>query len=401
MIERKKIALIIPDSLPIPAVMGGAIEQLVTTLVEQNETDNKVEFIVFSPYYKQIDKYIGKYKNSTIYYIHSSKIKKKFYQLYKRVLRKILGKSDTICELYYAKVFKILKNIKPNAIVAEGGSYSQFQKISDFFGKDKIYLHIHHHLLADSSIDGIFGNVIGVSNFVKNEWIKSSEYKNINTYVVKNCVDENKFKLRITNDEKNSIRARFGFKEDDFVVLYCGRIVNVKGVKELIIAINNISNVNVKLLIIGSVNFSKEGKSDYLSEVEDLVTKSNGRIKFTGYIPNNELFKYYQSADIQVVPSLWEEAAGLVTIEGMLSELPLIVTNSGGMVEYVNNNCANIVKRGVSVSENLSKAILYLYDNPEMLKKMKQESLKKSKVYTKSNFYNEFVNIFIEKEGGK
>ena len=64
-----------------------------------------------------------------------------------------------------------------------------------------------------------------------------------------------------------------------------------------------------------------------------------------GYINNDELYKYYQIADMQAVPSMWEEAAGLVAIEGMASGLPLVVTRSGGMVEYVDEKCALTVDK--------------------------------------------------------
>ena len=44
----KKIALIVPAELPVPSVRGGAVEELVTILIEQNEIEQKAEFLVFS-----------------------------------------------------------------------------------------------------------------------------------------------------------------------------------------------------------------------------------------------------------------------------------------------------------------------------------------------------------------
>ena len=44
----KKIALVLPEVYPVPAVLGGAVEELVTILIEQNEIEQKAEFIVFS-----------------------------------------------------------------------------------------------------------------------------------------------------------------------------------------------------------------------------------------------------------------------------------------------------------------------------------------------------------------
>ena len=44
----KKIALVVPEGLPVPAVKGGAIEELVTILIEENEIKHQAEFYVFS-----------------------------------------------------------------------------------------------------------------------------------------------------------------------------------------------------------------------------------------------------------------------------------------------------------------------------------------------------------------
>lgn len=53
-------------------------------------------------------------------------------------------------------------------------------------------------------------------------------------------------------------------------------------------------------------------------------------------------------ADVQVVCSICEEAAGLVAIEGMMSGLPLIITDSGGLPEYVGENAYAVLKRKCS-----------------------------------------------------
>lgn len=58
-----------------------------------------------------------------------------------------------------------------------------------------------------------------------------------------------------------------------------------------------------------------------------------------------------------MIPSLCEDAAPLVPIEGMCSGLPLIVTDSGGMIEYIDDACALVVSRD-EIVKNLTKAIM-------------------------------------------
>ena len=51
----KKICLVVGNTLPVPAVMGGAVEELITMLLDQNEIEQKAEFIIFSRENKKAD----------------------------------------------------------------------------------------------------------------------------------------------------------------------------------------------------------------------------------------------------------------------------------------------------------------------------------------------------------
>ena len=131
----------------------------------------------------------------------------------------------------------------------------------------------------------------------------------------------------------------------------------------------------------------------YVAEVQKLVEQAGEKVKFTGYIDNHKLYRYYQSADIQVIPSLWEEAAGLISIEGMLSGLPLIVTKSGGLVEYATQDVAIQVDRDGIVS-NLENEIRTLTYDMERRKQMQEASLERAKVFPKKRFYKSFIDVF-------
>ena len=65
----KKICLVVGNTLPVPAVMGGAIEELVTVLLEQNEIEKKIELVVFSKANEQAEKMAERYKNSEVIFV--------------------------------------------------------------------------------------------------------------------------------------------------------------------------------------------------------------------------------------------------------------------------------------------------------------------------------------------
>ena len=396
----KKIALVLPEVYPVPAVLGGAVEELVTILIEQNEIEQKSEFIVFSMANEAAEEKAKEYKHTKIVFIQKTSFCDR---LVNRVLRYTnpLVKGKTLIDIaYYRRVFAYLKEHPVDAIVAEGGLYHEFHRFAEEFGKEKIYLHIHHHLLCEPYIDHLYGGVIGISEFATKEWMRTTEDKAVRPYTVYNCVNEDKFTKRITNEERAALRAEFGFTPEDTVVMYCGRILEVKGAKELVQAVINLNNPHIKLLMIGSAISGGNAATPYVAEVQKLVEEAGERVKFTGYIDNKELYRYYQSADIQVIPSLWEEAAGLIAIEGMLSGLPLIVTKSGGLVEYATADTAIQIDRE-NVVANLEKAIRELAEDITKREQMREASLKKAKEFPKSRFYNSFVEVFEDEGNGK
>lgn len=393
----KKIALVLPEVYPIPAVKGGAIEELVTILIEQNEIEQKAEFIVFSMENEEARERAKEYKYTRVVYIQKTSLADRIVNRILRYSNRFIKGKTLIDIAYYRRVFKYLKEHMVDAIVAEGGLYHEMRRFAEEFGKDKVYLHIHHHLLCEPYIDYLYGGVIGISRFVTQEWMRTTEDRTVRPYTVYNCVNEDKFTKKISREEREIMRSELGFAPDDTVVMYCGRILEVKGAKELVQAIININDPHIKLLMIGSAISGGNAATPYVEEVERLVEQAGDRIKFTGYIDNQELYRYYQSADMQVIPSLWEEAAGLIAIEGMLSGLPLIVTKSGGMVEYATEDVAIWVDREGIVA-NLEREIKELAGNAEKRKQMQKASFERAKAFPKGRFYHEFLEVF-EDEG--
>ena len=54
------------------------------------------------------------------------------------------------------------------------------------------------------------------------------------------------------------------------------------------------------------------------------------KVYFTGYIDEEELLKIYKCADVAVFPSLYEPF-GIVALEGMVANIPVVVSDTGGL----------------------------------------------------------------------
>lgn len=395
--KKLKIAFIISDEgLPVPAVFGGAIETLVTLLIEENEKAQKFEFIIVCKYYDELKKYgsIEKYRQTHIYYI-DEKTESILTKIKLKVYNHIAWKSDgrlSYLNLFYYRAYKIIRRERVDYAIAEGGDYQKFWLISKKMHAFKTIIHIHHELKSNSKLLKIFGKSIAVSDFIMKKWMEGAELGEHKLYVLKNAVDEKRFEYHLSSQEVIGVREKLGFAISDFVVIYCGRIIKERGVKELIEAFSLLDNTDVKLLILGATGFAVGEKGKYECEVIEKC-KADTRIKILGYIDNYKIYQYYQCSDVLVIPSICEEASTLTILEGMYSGIPVIATDSGGLVEYAKDSFSIIVKRDEYLIENIAKAIMKIKGDEKLRNSMKVHALSEAKKYSGRFYFKNFSNL--------
>lgn len=404
---KKTICLIIPGKLPVPNIMGGAIETLVTLLIDQNEVQKKVNFIVVSAWVEGIEKVSSKYKNTKFYYF---KIRSSFYKKVINFINYIIAKTTGVIDFFrtpmHSDIESIMNDISADVVIVEQGVYKHFDFLLKKYSKNQLYLHIHGTgPMPDRRTRKTFGNVITVSEFVRKLYEPGYVNENVKFKVVTNGIDASKFEREFTIAERNEIRMNFNISEDDLLVIYVGRLVKEKGIKEVIKGIIDCKNDKIKLMIIGSSNFKDEKLTSYVMELKKLICGYEKQIFFTGYIPNEDLYKYYKSADLHVVCSIYEEAAGLVAIEGQLCGLPLLVTNSGGLNEFIVSKDVHVIdKRNALYSSkdsellscDICSEIAYYYQTRKCHKYNSEPSELRDKLineFDASKFYQRFLNV--------
>lgn len=326
----KKIAIITSGLLPMPSVKDGAIETLLQYTLDYNEIDKKAEFDVYSIYDEEAILENTKYKNTKYIYIKVNTmmniIKKYFLRLCRKlkILRDPNFQSDFI-----KKVYKKMENKKYDYVIVE--SENHFTEYLLKKTRIPVILYLHNDKLNNSTHNGIFiidnvYKVLVVSEYMKRRVLTLGKEYNNKINVIHNGGDLNKY-LNIIRDNKYNDTVNF---------LFVGRLEKEKGVLELIKAFNNMKNRNTKLFIVGGTFHSSNKKSKYYNEIVKEANKRKEDIVFTGYIKHKELVNLYRFIDVQVVPSLWEEPAGLVNIEAIAANVSLIASNVGGIPEYVN-----------------------------------------------------------------
>jgi len=151
---------------------------------------------------------------------------------------------------------------------------------------------------------------------------------------------------------------KFGAKNGQVRLLYVGRVSREKDLDLLAQAYRRLraEGLSIQLCVVGHGPYSKE------------FSESLPEALFIGYLTGKELATAYASADIFVFPST-TDTFGNVIIEAQASGVPVIVSDSGGPKELVENDCNGLITKSHDV-EDLTRAIRELATNPERRKRM-------------------------------
>lgn len=183
-------------------------------------------------------------------------------------------------------------------------------------------------------------------------------------------------------DERKLILLPYGYNPDLFFVkdvnkennkfnlIFVGSICHRKGCEYLLKAFDNICRQykDISLTMVGNVE----------KEFEETFDKYKEKINYLGFVDNEKLVELYNKADVFVFPSLCEGSA-LVTYEAAACGLPLIVTENTGSI--VQNKKEGLVINERSVVD-IERAIIYMYENPAELSKMRSQVLSTIQNYT-------------------
>ena len=387
----RKVCVIMGGVMPVPAVCGGAIETLVTSIAKKYSTQDGFQLTICSVYHPKAVEISKQYPEVRFFWTHTRNIKYMFMHAIFLGVRMITGKCIRPLQRHYNEIAELFRKEKFDLIIAEGGDTQAIIDIAKGYTRDQFANHIHIHYLPPENIVENYGHVIGVSEFVTKEYLKVCKMP-VKPHVLKNAIDVQKFSRNVSDEQKRSIRKKLGLKEDDFVVLYVGRIMEIKGVLELMQAVTGLEDKHIKLLIMGSANSGKWAYSSYERRVKKLSEQNKDRIVFTGYVDNSEVYQYAAVADVQCLPTLIAEAAPLVVLEAMAEGLPMIVTKSGGVIEYVDDSTALMIEQE-NIIDNLKEAICYLKKHPEARRQMSKNAKIQSKRYNEAIYYKNFIDL--------
>ena len=275
----KRMAVISAGFVPVPAVDGGAGEELTTEIIKGNEKKGDYFMDIYtieSPKLCNI-----KYKNAEVIQLHISKLnwffckaRNAFLKLFNRryrfipynrvLLKKFRDNYDLILiennMQVYEDIYKHMKRSKNNMI---------YHMHNDIDGTTKPE-YLCRYITDTAKV------ILPVSKYIKNR-VENCSPNNI-TEVFYNCIDTRKFN-RNKEFDCNKIKEKYDIEANDFVYMYAGSVYKGKGVLELVKAFKKVSKEcnNVKLLIVGSTWYNLIDKDEYyvrlIKEIEDAQIK--------------------------------------------------------------------------------------------------------------------------------
>lgn len=395
--DRKKIVIIPGEQFPVPPVNGGAVESLINTLLIENEKKGLCDIWVFSTYNPAAVELSKGFK-----YTHFVYIKNTFIYKIKRVLFGLINNLSFgkiyIGNAYINEISKHVESHNSDVVISENIPIYTIDIKRRFNTRTLLHCHNvierHKHEKTNKMILKSVDDYLCISRFIAKDVSDYAKEYNLSIrhlHIFYNCFDSNN-SLYFDNNTEDSILKKYGINKKKRIVVFAGRIQPFKGVKELINAFKLIKRDDAQLVIAGGSFFKNSPEDVYVKEMKKL-SAGNDNIIFTGFIEHDDLLKIYNISYMAVIPSIWEEPFALTCLEPMACGVPVIISNSGGMVEVIDKQSGYIVNRDDNFISTLSEKISFLLENPNIRDSMAKSALLRSRKFSSDIYYDNFLAI--------
>ena len=303
------------------------------------KSDNNIKIPVYSPYFITFSNKTKLFNEINLFNFNFV-VNKIFKKLKKEVKFDVLYAHFIFPSGIVANKLGKKYNIPVFFAYGESSNYS-----IDYLGKEKT-----KRLLKNVK------GVISVSTENKNRLIKTNIVSKDIIKVFPNAINNNNFYKK----DKYECRKKLGFNKDDFIVIYIGRYVPIKGIDRLCNALNNINKNDIKGIFIGEGTL----KPNYKNTI------------YEGMVEHTKLVDYLCSSDIFVLPTTEEGCANSI-IEALACGLPVVSSKDSFNDDIIDDSCSiRIDTRNIKEIEN---AITKLYNDKNLRNELSSNSLKKSK----------------------
>lgn len=289
-----------------------------------------------------------------------------------------------------APIIKLSKNCiidaqRPDYIFPFILSHKQNPKVCTLHGLNSTGIHLKKGKIIGKIYDLIekfslkrVDKVVAVDETTKKYYLKKYPFLEKKTEVIPLGIDINKFKPL----DKKVMRQKHGFKKDDYIAMYVGRLEKEKNLDVLIRSFKFVNDS--KLIIVGD---GRERK-----RLERLTNEFNlSNVEFRGKIKHELIPEIMNCADVFVLTSLYESGP-LVVQEALACGIPVISVNVGRVQEFIKNeSIGRIVARDEKkIAENIN-----FFKKTAKNQKTRKECRKVAKDFDFSNTAKKTIKVYL------
>lgn len=334
-----RILVITPGVLPVPPVLGGAVENLIARL--QGELKDEYEFhyvsVAIPPDRQREDK---RFSNATFHIIESINPLNDF----RPDNHFELQESDKW--LAYEKFcVETVMRIRPDIIHIHNEARLAIP-IRQVTTQAKIICHLNDEVVTRLHKPELRALASSLNLLLScSQYIFNSVNRVFEVYgaagppheIFYNFVDLDEFnKDAIKPDVLAGLRTRYNLGNLP-VIVFIGRMIEQKGPHLALRAIRwaNARGARTKILFVGAPWYSRNNPTPWLDYLHHEVEELGDDVVFTGYVDHADIAAHYLLGDIAAVPSIWDDPSPFVAYEAQAMSRPVIGSTRGGIPEII------------------------------------------------------------------
>jgi len=254
------------------------------------------------------------------------------------------------------------------------------------------YFNFKNRFVYDYNLKGMkkADRIIAVSKEAKKDIISYVKYPEDRIDVVYHGVDHTIFHPNYTNEIKEEIRKKYNIGYDDNIILNIGSEQPRKNIPTLFKAFYKLKKTmpDVKLIRVGPFDWKGACKKS-IRLIKQLHLEKD--IIYAGVFPNEELPRFYNSADVFVFPS-YSEGFGLPPLEALACGCPVITTDKTSIPEVVGD--AAIKLNNPFDVDLLARTMEEVLTNDALRKDMAKKGLAQANKFSWKKYAKETYKVY-------
>ncbi|MHA1381930.1 MAG: glycosyltransferase family 4 protein [Candidatus Helarchaeota archaeon] len=307
-----------------------------------------------------------------------------FYCLLKVLLRRRIDVIIHHNPLSAILSYLLLGNLVPQIFIFHSPRAAEFRITHRDKGKIFLKLFYKVNYSIEKTIYSRAKVIIAHSKYMASQLYKNFGNISGKLFIISPGVEIDKF----CPSDKRKIRKRLNLPLNKKILLTVRRLEPRMGLENLIEAMEKVSQHirNVLLLIIG--------KGRLHTKCKNLIEKKNleDNVYLIGYVEDKLLIRYYQCADVFILPTKYYEGFGYVILEAFSTNLPVLGTSVGAISEILNRFNSKLIINGSSSQSIAEKTIIALKE-PNLLNLKIAYRNTVIRQYTWSIFFDNFIDV--------